>query len=241
MKGIILAGGTGTRLRPLTQIINKHLLPVGKVPMIYHSIAKLKEAGIQDILIITGKMSSGLYSQLLGSGKSLGVNISFRIQEDAAGIADGLALASSFIDPGEKFVLLLGDNLFEDALTPYIEHFKHQSSGARVLLKQVEDPRRFGVPTLKHERIIHIEEKPGRPKSHYCVTGMYMYHSDVFDIAANLKPSARGELEITDVNNVYAHNGQLSYDVLQGWWIDAGTFKSLYEASFRILEQEGNG
>jgi glucose-1-phosphate thymidylyltransferase len=239
MKGVILAGGSGTRLRPLTQIVNKHLLPVGKLPMIYYGIRKLAEAGVTDLLIVVGKSSAGLYTELLGSGKQLGVNISFRIQESAGGIADGLKLAKGFITEDEKFVLLLGDNLFEDSLAPYIMQFIQQSSGARVLLKPVEDTHRYGVPVIEKDRIVKIEEKPKHPKSNYCVTGIYMYDANVFDIADRLKPSKRGELEITDVNNIYAKHGLLSFDILKGWWTDAGTFESLHEASSRMFEQEG--
>jgi glucose-1-phosphate thymidylyltransferase len=239
MKGVILAGGSGTRLRPLTQIINKHLLPVGRYPMIYYGIQKLAEAGVNDLLIIVGKSSSGLYTELLGSGQQFGVNISFRVQESSGGIADALRLAKGFVGSDERFVLLLGDNLFEDSLSPYIEQFNQQDRGARVLLKQVDDPRRYGVPIIKKDRIVEIIEKPSDPPSHYSVTGIYMYDNNVFDIAEQLKPSDRGELEITDVNNVYANQGQLSFNVIDGWWTDAGTFESLHEASARMLEQEG--
>lgn len=239
MKGVVLAGGTGTRLYPLTKIINKHLLPVGKLPMICHGLNKLREAGVEELMLIIGKHSAGLYTQLLGSGEEWGIQLTYRIQEEAGGIAQALALAESFIGNSGKFIVLLGDNLFEDSLQPYIDTFRQQPSGARVLLKQVADPRRYGVPELKDGRIVQIEEKPEQPQSHYCVTGMYMYDQEAFRIAKTLKPSGRGELEITDVNNAYAAAGKLSYDVLPGWWTDAGTFESLHEASGRLLG--GNG
>lgn len=235
MKGVILAGGKGTRLYPMTKIINKHLLPVGKHPMIHYSIDTLKLSGIKDVLIITDKQSSGLYTEFLGSGRDLNLNISFRIQEESGGIAQALSLAEGFIHPREKFVVLLGDNLFEDSLKEQVELFSNQGSGARVILKEVEDPRRYGVPTIVGDKIVEIEEKPENPKSNYCVTGIYMYDSDVFGIISNIQPSKRGEMEITDVNNVYAKQGTLTFDIIKGWWTDAGTFDSLYEASTRFL------
>lgn len=235
MKGVILAGGTGTRLNPLTKVINKHLLPVGRYPMIYYGLEKLYNAGITSILIIMGKQSSGLYTELLGSGKAWGIEITYKIQEEAGGIAQALALAEGFIQPGEKFLVLLGDNLFEESLAAHVQVFAQQLKGAKVLLKEVEDPRRYGVPVMEEDRIVFIEEKPSEPKSNYCVTGIYMYDPTVFDIIRQMKPSGRGEFEITDVNNVYASEGNLTYDLLSGWWIDAGTFESLREASNRLL------
>lgn len=235
MKGVILAGGTGSRLNPLTKVINKHLLPVGRVPMICHGVEKFREAGIEDIVIVIGKHSAGLYTELLGSGKQWGVRISYKIQEEAGGIAQALSLAEPLIQE-EKFAVLLGDNLFEDSLIPFVQAFRQQSEGARVLLKKVHDPHRYGVPILKEHKIVTIEEKPELPKSDYCVTGIYMYDCGVFDVIRNIEPSGRGELEITDVNNVYAEKGQLAYDVLAGWWTDAGTFQSLYQASGRLLD-----
>lgn len=236
MKGVILAGGTGTRLYPLTKIINKHLLPVGKIPMICHGIEKLRNAGIVDILLVISKQSAGLYTELLGGGKEWGVRLTYKVQEEAGGIAQALSLAEPFMEPNEKFVVLLGDNLFEDPLTTYVQFFCKQAEGARVLLKQVHDPRRYGVPILEGDKIIKVEEKPAEPKSDYCVTGIYMYDTAVFDKIRSIKPSDRGELEITDVNNVYASEGQLAYDVLAGWWTDAGTFQSLHQASDRLLK-----
>ncbi|CAH0118459.1 MULTISPECIES: sugar phosphate nucleotidyltransferase [unclassified Paenibacillus] len=237
MKGIILAGGTGTRLYPLTKLVNKHLLPVGKYPMICYGIERLRRAGIRDILMIIGKASSGLYMDFLGDGSEWGVSLTYRIQSNAGGIAQALGLAKGFVSEGEKFVVLLGDNLFKDDLAPFVKSFREQAVGARVLLKQVADPHRYGVPVFHPERkdeIVKIEEKPSQPKSHYCVTGLYMYDTNVFDIVERLVPSARGELEITDVNNVYAEAGRLQYDVLQEWWTDAGTFESLFEASVML-------
>ncbi|WP_135553104.1 sugar phosphate nucleotidyltransferase [Paenibacillus cymbidii] len=231
MKGIILAGGQGTRLFPLTKLINKHLLPVGRYPMIHYAIAKLCEADIRDIMIVIGKQSAGVYMDYLGSGHDFGAELTFRIQEEAGGIAEALLLAESFIPSGDKFVTLLGDNLFEDSLAGPIAAFGQQRGGAKVMLKTVEDARRYGVPTFERGQIAAIQEKPKQPPTNYCVTGIYMYDSSVFGVIRGIQPSARGELEITDVNNVYASRGTLTFDVLGGWWIDAGTFESLAEAS----------
>jgi glucose-1-phosphate thymidylyltransferase len=238
MKGVILAGGKGTRLYPMTQLISKHLLPIGKFPMIYHCLEKLKAAGIVQLLLIMGKHSAGLYIDFLGSGKEWGVQLTYKIQEGAGGIADALALAEGFIQPDDKFIVLLGDNLFEDSIEPYMDAFAQQAGGAKVLLKEVEDPHRYGVPELAGGKIVSIDEKPENPKSNYCVTGIYMYDFSVFEISRGIKPSARGELEITDVNNVYASANQLTYDILDGWWTDAGTFPSLYEANCRMKGNE---
>ncbi|MEB3100437.1 sugar phosphate nucleotidyltransferase [Ferviditalea candida] len=230
MKGVILAGGTGTRLYPLTKLMNKHLLPIGKHPMIHYAIDKLKEAEITDILLITGKQSAGLYTDYLGSGKDWGVSLNFKIQDEAGGIAQALSLAESYISREEKFVMILGDNLFEDNLKPYVERFKQQPNGAMVLLKKVPDPKRYGVPLIHGGKIVKIDEKPEKPLSNFCVTGIYMYDGGVFDVIRTVQPSQRGELEITDVNNAYAVNDLLSFSVLEGWWSDAGTFESLHEA-----------
>lgn len=238
MKGVILAGGTGSRLYPLTRLINKHLLPVGSHPMVCYGIERLRLAGITDILIIIGKQSAGLYTDFFGSGENYGVNLTYRVQESAGGIAEALELAAGFIHHKEKFIVLLGDNLFLDDLTPFVEKFKHQPTGsARVLLKLVDDPRRYGVPVFDavHPKLIsYIEEKPKKPKSKYSVTGIYMYDDAVFDRIKEISRSARGELEITDVNNLYARSGKLEYNVLQLWWGDAGTFDSLQEAGIRM-------
>lgn len=233
MKGVILAGGTGTRLYPLTRLVNKHLLPVGRYPMVCYGIERLRQAGITDILMVIGKQSAGLYADFFGSGENYGVKLNFRIQESAGGIAEALELAEGFITPGEKFVVLLGDNLFLDDLTPYVEKFKQQHIGARVLLKPVDDPRRYGVPVFDPNQpglILYIEEKPKHPKSRYSVTGIYMYDYMVFSMIKDITRSARGELEITDVNNRYAEQGKLEYDILKLWWGDAGTPESLREA-----------
>ncbi|MBD2848615.1 NTP transferase domain-containing protein [Paenibacillus sp. IB182496] len=235
MKGILLAGGTGSRLDPLTRVVNKHLLPVGQKPMICHNIVKLKEAGIEEIALVITPPSASLYAGLLGSGSEWGVRLTYYMQDKAGGIAQALQLTRPMVRSGEKFVVILGDNLFEDKLAPHAQAYEAQATGARVLLKQVEDARRYGVPELQGGHIVSIEEKPKRPKSNYCITGIYMYDASVYDIIGGIKPSARGELEITDVNNVYAARGELEYDVLKGWWTDAGTFRSLLEAGSRLM------
>lgn len=230
MKGIILAGGTGSRLYPLTKVINKHLLPVGKYPMIYHAVYKLKQAGIQDILIVSGKEHVGSLVNLLGSGDDWRINIVYKAQEGPGGIAQALGLAESFVQGG-LMTVILGDNVFSDPLVPYIEKYKNQTTGAKVLLKEVENPKGFGVASIDGQKIVSIEEKPENPKSHFAVTGIYMFDSQVFEIIKGLKPSGRGELEITDVNNAYIERNLLTYDVLSGWWTDAGTHESLFLAN----------
>lgn len=230
MKGIILAGGTGSRLFPLTKVTNKHLLPVGKYPMIYHSIFKLKKAGLTDILIVTGKEYMGDVVNLLGSGREMGVSFTYKVQDEAGGIAQALDLAEHFVGE-DQMVVILGDNIFEDDITPYVENFRQQGEGAKILLQEVPDPQRFGVAELSGDRILSIEEKPKHPKTNYAVTGIYMFDHRVFNIIKTLKPSARGELEITDVNNAYIEWGELSFDILKGWWTDAGTHSSLTKAN----------
>ncbi|MDO3680290.1 sugar phosphate nucleotidyltransferase [Paenibacillus ehimensis] len=230
MKGIILAGGTGSRLYPLTKVTNKHLLPVGKYPMIFHAVAKLKEADIQDILIVTGKDHMGDVVNLLGSGREMGVTFTYKVQDEAGGIAQALDLAEHFVGD-DQMVVILGDNVFSDSIAPYVQNFKKQQTGAKILIQEVHDPKRYGVPELDGDKIVSIEEKPQNPKSSYAVTGIYMFDSSVFDIIKTLKPSGRGELEITDVNNAYIGRGQLTYDILQGWWTDAGTHASLAKAN----------
>ncbi|MEC0245091.1 sugar phosphate nucleotidyltransferase [Paenibacillus chitinolyticus] len=230
MKGIILAGGTGSRLFPLTKVTNKHLLPVGKYPMIFHAVAKLKQANVTDILVVTGKDHMGDVVNLLGSGKDMGTSFTYKVQDEAGGIAQALGLAEQFA-AGEKLVVVLGDNVFADDISPYVENFREQGKGAKILIQEVHDPKRYGVPELNGKQIISIEEKPINPKSNFAVTGIYMYDSQVFDIIKNLKPSGRGELEITDVNNVYIEKEQLTYDILNGWWTDAGTHPSLARAN----------
>ncbi|PNQ85055.1 sugar phosphate nucleotidyltransferase [Paenibacillus polymyxa] len=230
MKGIILAGGTGSRLFPLTKVTNKHLLPVGKYPMIFHSIYKLKKADITDILIVTGKEHMGDVVNLLGSGRDMGVTFTYKVQDEAGGIAQALDLAEHFVGK-DQMVVILGDNVFEDDISPFVQNFRKQNVGAKLLLQKVHDPQRFGVAEIQNQRILSIEEKPQVPKSDYAVTGIYMFDHRVFDIVKTLKPSTRGELEITDVNNEYIANGTLTYDILQGWWTDAGTHTSLARAN----------
>lgn len=237
MKGVILAGGLGTRLHPLTKVTNKHLLPVYDKPMIYYPIESLVKAGIRDILLVTGGNSSGDFLKLLGNGKQFGLkHFNYTYQEGEGGIADALALAEHFAD-GNKMVVILGDNILEDDLTPFVQRFKKQKQGARILLKQVPDPQRFGVAQLKGNRIFRIVEKPKKPISNYAVTGVYLYDAQVFDMIRPLKPSHRGELEITDVNNAYLKKKQLEYDIVKGYWTDAGTFESLYRAGTLIARQ----
>ncbi|MFF2018160.1 sugar phosphate nucleotidyltransferase [Paenibacillus sp. NPDC058177] len=230
MKGIILAGGTGSRLYPLTKVTNKHLLPVGHYPMIFHAIHRLKQAGLTDILIVTGKEHMGDVVNLLGSGTSLHVSFTYKVQDEAGGIAEALGLAEQYVG-NEKCVVVLGDNVFEQDISAYIYKFKEQESGAKILIQKVADPQRFGVPELQGNKIISIEEKPTDPKSDYAVTGIYMFDSRVFEIIKTLTPSNRGELEITDVNNAYIKRNELTYDVLEGWWTDAGTHTSLAKAN----------
>lgn len=230
MKGIILAGGTGSRLYPLTKVTNKHLLPVGKYPMIFHAVYKLKEANIQDILVVTGKDHMGDVVNLLGSGREMDVTFTYKVQDEAGGIAQALGLAENFV-ADDQMVVILGDNVFSDCIAPYVNNFRKQGKGAKILIQEVHDPQRYGVPELKGDRIVSIEEKPKNPKSSYAVTGIYMYDSTVFDIIKTLKPSGRGELEITDVNNAYIARNELTFDILQGWWTDAGTHSSLVKAN----------
>lgn len=230
MKGIILAGGMGSRLFPLTKVTNKHLLPVGKYPMIFYLIAKLKQANIKDIMIVSGKEHMGSVVNLLGSGREFGVNFTFRIQDHPGGIAEALGLCREFVGK-DCCTVLLGDNMFEDNICEYVKKYKAQGKGAKILLKEVRDVRRYGVPRINGNKITEIEEKPKNPKSNYCVTGIYMYDNRVFDIIDTLKPSDRGELEITDVNNWYINDNSLTYDILKGWWTDAGTFDSWFSAN----------
>lgn len=231
MKGIVLAGGLGSRLRPLTKVTNKHLLPVYDRPMIYYPLQTLCDAGIVEIMIVTGGNSAGDFLRLLGNGGEFGLHdIYYTYQEGEGGIADALRLCEHFAD-GDAVVVILGDNILEEDISPYVQRFAQQGSGARILLKEVDDPQRFGVPEFDGERIVAIEEKPQRPKSRYAVTGVYMYDARVFEYVRALSPSARGELEITDVNNRYLRDGELRYDVMEGWWTDAGTFESLFRAN----------
>lgn len=235
MKAVILAGGTGSRLLPLTRLLNKHLLPVGRLPMISYGIDRLKEAGVTDILIVTSREAAGAFIGFLGSGLESGVSLTYRIQEEAGGIAQALELARPYVGNDGKFIVLLGDNLFEESLAPHLDAFRQQPEGAMVLLKQVPDPERYGVPKFNEAgEIALIEEKPAQPDNNWCVTGIYGFDGHVFDYIADIEPSQRGELEITDVNNAYAARGLLRHSKLQGWWTDAGTFASLQEAAQRL-------
>jgi glucose-1-phosphate thymidylyltransferase len=230
LRGIVLAGGTGSRLMPLTKVTNKHLLPVGQKPMIFYPIEKLTAAGIAEILIVTGVEHMGDVVSLLGSGKDFNCRFTYKVQDEAGGIAQALALAENFAQ-GQPVAVILGDNIFQANLKSYAEKFIAQGAGARILLREVHDPHRFGVAELADGKIIGIEEKPQQPKSNYAVTGIYFYDGAVYDIIRTLRPSARGELEITHVNDAYIARGQLAYDILEGWWTDAGTFESLTRAS----------
>ncbi len=230
MKGIVLAGGTGSRLFPLTKVTNKHLLPVGREPMIFHPIKKLTAAGVEEILVVTGLDHMGDVVNLLGSGRDFGCRFTYKVQDEAGGIAQALGLAENFAGDSPVCVIL-GDNIFEDGIQPFVSAYAKQKKGARIVLKQVQDPQRYGVAEVKGDRIVGIVEKPKTPKSDLAVTGIYFYDAGVYDVIRTLKPSGRGELEITDVNNHYLREGQLRYDVFQGWWTDAGTFDSLHLAN----------
>ena len=230
MKGIILAGGTGSRLYPLTKVTNKHLLPVGHYPMIYHPLYRMRQAGIRDVMIVTGVEHMGAIVGLLGSGSGYGVQITYRVQDQAGGIAQALYLARDFAQY-DRSLVILGDNIFSASLEDPVREYMKQPSGAYLLLKEVPDPQRFGAAELRDGRVVGIEEKPAHPKSSYCVTGIYMYDPRVFGIIEGLRPSGRGELEITDVNNAYVATGELRYSIMEGWWSDAGTFESLLRAN----------
>lgn len=234
MKGIILAGGTGTRLELLTRVTNKHLLPVYNKPMILYPLQKLLDAGIKEILIVSGPDHSGHFLRLLGSGKEFKVRFTYEIQDEAGGIAQALGLAEDFAD-GENVAVILGDNIFEDNLSNELNSFR---KGAKIFLKNVPDANRFGVAEIQGSKIINIEEKPKNPKTNYAVTGFYLYDSDVFDIIRTLKPSARNEYEITDVNNHYIKKGLLDYYIVNGFWSDAGTFESLFNAAKAVRDIE---
>jgi len=236
LKGIVLAGGVGSRLFPLTKVTNKHLLPIGEKPMIYYPIEKLMQAGIGHILIVTGVEHMGDVVGLLGSGREFGCDFTYKVQDEAGGIAQALGLAEDFAG-GESVVVILGDNIFRSSLKACADSFIAQGKGARVLLKQVAEPHRFGVAEISDGRVINIEEKPESPKSNYIVTGIYFYDAEVFEIIKTLEPSGRGELEITDVNNAYIQRGLLAYDILDGWWTDAGTFKSLNRANELVAKE----
>lgn len=238
MKGVILAGGLGSRLLPLTKITNKHLLPVYDKPMIYYPIHSLIDAGINEIMLVTGGHYAGDFLQLLGNGREFGLKeIRYAYQEGEGGIAEALKLAEHFVDGG-KCVIILGDNILEQSIRPFVDKFRAQDSGARILLKEVPDPERFGVPRFdENKRIVGIDEKPEIPGSNYAVTGVYMYDAAVWGLLPTLKPSRRNELEITDVNNWYLQRGNLECDVMDGWWTDAGTFESLLKAAKLVAGQ----
>jgi glucose-1-phosphate thymidylyltransferase len=236
VKGVILAGGIGFRLTPLTEITNKHLLPVGREPMIWHPVRQLVGSGIEEILVVTSTHHMGSVVQSLGSGKRFGCEFTYRVQEEALGVAHALALAEAFA-AGERIVVLLGDNIFEHSIGPHIENFRQQKRGARVLLKEVGDPERFGVAALDEKVILSIDEKPTQPRTNYAVVGCYMYDERIFEIIRLTQKSARGEYEITSVNNIYIADRQLEYGFVKGRWTDAGTFESLVEAGQLLLEQ----
>ena len=240
MKGIVLAGGTGSRLFPLTKITNKHLLPIYDKPMIYYPIQTLVDAGISDIMVVTGGKNSGDFLRLLANGREFGLkHIAYTYQEGEGGIAEALSLCEHFAD-GERICVILGDNIIEKNIREAADAFAQQPSGARILLKEVEDAERFGVAGFSGDKIVGIEEKPAEPKSRFAVTGIYMYDETVFDKVRTCKPSHRNELEITDVNNAYIQEGTMSYSFLDGWWTDAGTFESLLRAA-NLVRQTSRG
>ena len=240
MKGVVLAGGLGSRLRPLTSVTNKHLLPVYDQPMIYYPIQTLINAGISDIMIVTGGNSAGDFLKLLGNGKAFGLkHLNYTYQEGEGGIAAALALVEHFAG-GQPICVVLGDNIIQGNIQTAAESYCKQGSGAKILLKKVADPQRFGVPQLDGQRVLRIDEKPSQPKSEYAVIGIYMYDARVFEIIRRLKPSGRGELEITDVNNDYIQRSEMTWDELEGWWTDAGTFESLLHASNLVAKTGAN-
>ncbi len=239
MKGVILAGGNGKRLWPITKVTNKHLLPVYNRPMIYYPLATLVASGIKDILVVCGGEHVGHFVDLLGPGKEFGVRLSYEVQERAGGIADALSYAEDFAD-NDSMMVILGDNIFEDTFERQAAGFVGTKQGASVFCKSVPDAHRFAVAEVKNNKIISLEEKPKKPKSDLVTTGLYMYHKDVFDIIRTLKPSGRGELEITDVNNVYLQRGLLSFEILRGAWADAGTFDSLLRAGNFIAQYKAH-
>ncbi len=237
MRGVVLAGGTGSRLSPLTRVTNKHLLPVGRKPMIFHPIERLLEAGIREILVVTGREHMGAVMELLGSGSEMNADFTFKVQDEAGGIAQALSLAKTFAGGG-RIVVILGDNIFTSSIASHVKEYAAQEKGARILLKEVPDPERFGVAELSEDgsRVVGIEEKPKEPKSRLAVTGIYMYDERVFEIAGTLQPSGRGEMEITDVNNAYIQDGEMTWGPVEGEWSDAGTFDSLQRAN-QILKE----
>jgi glucose-1-phosphate thymidylyltransferase len=240
MKGVVLAGGLGTRLLPLTKVTNKHLLPVYDRPMVYYPLQALVNAGIQEIMLVTGGNNAGDFLRLLGNGKEFGLkHLDYTYQEGEGGIADALRLAEFFAD-GEPVCVVLGDNIIERNFVGAARAFREQKTGAKILLKEVKDPQRFGVPVLEGKRVVKIEEKPKIPRSPYAVTGIYFFDARVFEIIKTLKPSGRGELEITDVNNAYIAAKELTWDILDGWWTDAGTIESLLHANHLVAQTGAN-
>jgi len=232
MKGVILAGGTGSRMYPLTKVTNKHLLPVYDKPMIFYPLQTLIDAGIREIMIISGRGHAGHFLELLGSGIEFGVQLTYEIQEKAGGIAEALGLAEAWVDD-DPVVVILGDNIFQDSIHADVDSFR---KGAKIFLKEVPDAQRFGVAEIDDDRVISIEEKPKKPKSRFAVTGLYLYDTNVFSVIRTLKPSGRGELEITDVNNSYIKRGEMQFSLLKGFWSDAGTFDSLLRASLLVQQ-----
>jgi len=240
MKGVVLAGGTGSRLNPLTRVTNKHLLPIYDKPMVYYPIRTLVNAGIEEILLVTGGKNAGDFLRLLGNGREFGLkHLNYTYQEGEGGIAEALGLAEFFAE-GEPICVILGDNIIENNVLQAVDHFKAQRGGAKIILKQVPDAQRFGVAEIRGNHVIGIEEKPKSPKSDYAVIGIYLYDATVFEKIRRLKPSGRGELEITDVNNFYIEEGTLTYEVLDGWWTDAGQFESLLHANNLVAETGAN-
>jgi glucose-1-phosphate thymidylyltransferase len=240
MKGVVLAGGSGSRLHPLTRVTNKHLLPVHNLPMIFYPIQALVNAGITEILVVTGGQNAGDFLRLLSNGKDFGLkHIDYTYQEGEGGIADALRLAEHFADE-QKLCVVLGDNIIEGNICEAAGQFTRQPRGAHIILKEVEDPERFGCPELVNGRILRIEEKPNQPKSRYAVTGIYFFDATVFEKIRHLRPSWRGELEITDINNMYLEEGTLTFSILEGWWTDAGTFESLRRATNLVAETGAN-
>ena len=241
MKGVILAGGSGTRLHPLTRITNKHLLPLYDKPMIYYPLQTLVQAGIDEVMLVTGGNNAGDFLRLLGNGHEFGLRqLNYAYQEQAGGIAEAIGLAERFVDR-DKMVVMLGDNIIDGSIRTSVENFARQERGARILLTEVTNPESYGVPIIEGERILFIQEKPQYPRSNYAVTGIYLYDGDVWDIIRTLKPSGRGELEVTDINNAYIDRGIMEHDILEGWWGDAGESIESYYETFRFLAERVRG